>query len=321
MAARDTHNGGIAVLRGYDVDEPRVRSAILLTLAQQYGCDVVIVDSLKDAAVKLTDDEVGGQINRAVQMCNAHDVDVMVLHHQRKGTAEQRKNDDEAPTVEDVYGSNWITAGAGSVIILQGQPGDNLVKLHHVKQPADPIGPWMLEHDHRHGRTTRQEGGWDLLAYLRSKAPLGVSALEAARAEHQNDKLKSTGKEAASAKRRLDALAGRGMARKVDGGRDQHGLVVATKWVWEPRPNIGDGAPDIRDGIRDGGSRMESVTVSVTTVTDSAFPLVTSVTESVTVRDDHPSVTVGGGIYTPDCHGRGPETALPTHPDVDREDF
>jgi hypothetical protein len=295
--------------------------SLLLILAQQYGCDVVIVDSLKDAAVKIADEEVGGSINRAIQMCNAHDVDCLILHHQRKGNVADRKNEDDAPTVEDVFGSNWITAGAGSVIILQGQPGDNLVKLHHVKQPADPIGPWMIEHDHHAGRTTRQEGGWDLLAYLRSKAPLGVSALDAARAEHQNDKLKATGKEAASAKRRLDALVARGMARKVDGGRDQHGLQVATKWVHVPSLEVRDGAVMIRDGVRDGGSRMESVTVSVTPVTEFPFPQVTAVTESVTARDNTPSVTIGGGIYTPECHGGAAELPPPTHPDVDREDW
>ena len=294
---------------------------LLLTLAQQYGCDVVIVDSLKDAAVKIADEEVGGQINRAIQLCNTHDVDVLLLHHQRKGAVADRKNEDDTPTVEDVFGSNWITAGAGSVIILQGQPGDNVVKMHHVKQPADPVGPWMLEHDHHAGRTTRQEGGWDLLAYLKSKHPLGVSAMDAARAEHQNDKLKSTGKEAKSAGRRLDALVRRGMARRVDGGRGQHGLVVATKWHWEPRPNVGDGGEIIRDGVRDRGSRKESVTASVTPVTDSEFSQVTAVTPSVTALDNPPSVTGGGGIYTPTRHGGGPQTALPVHPDVDREDW
>ena len=35
--------------------------------------------------VKLTDDETGGSVNRAFQHCSAAGVDLVVLHHQRKG--------------------------------------------------------------------------------------------------------------------------------------------------------------------------------------------------------------------------------------------
>jgi hypothetical protein len=52
--------------------------ATLIGLAKTHDCDVVIVDSLKDAAVKLSDDEAGGNVNRAIPACNAHDVDVLV---------------------------------------------------------------------------------------------------------------------------------------------------------------------------------------------------------------------------------------------------
>jgi hypothetical protein len=58
------------------------------------------MDSLKDAAVKLVDDEVGGNVNRAIQHCNAQGVDVAVLHHQRKG-----ERGEKPTTLADVYGS------------------------------------------------------------------------------------------------------------------------------------------------------------------------------------------------------------------------
>ncbi len=33
-------------------------------------------------------------------------------------------------------GSTWLTSGLGSVIVLDGEPGDPTVELRHLKQPA-----------------------------------------------------------------------------------------------------------------------------------------------------------------------------------------
>lgn len=147
----------------------------LLQMAQLADCDVVVLDSLKDAAVKLTDDEVGGNVNRAIQACNACDIDVLVLHHQRKG-----QNGAKPTTLEDCYGSTWLTAGTGSVVLLWGEAGSETVELTHLKQPADPVGPWTIEHDHLAG-TSSVTRGFDALAYLRSR-PNGVTIAEAAQA-------------------------------------------------------------------------------------------------------------------------------------------
>ena len=107
----------------------------LVTLARKAGADVVVVDSLKDACAKLTDDESGSMVNRAIQYANAADLDVLVLHHQRKGQAGAKPT-----TLADVYGSTWLTAGAGSVVLLWGEAGSETVELTHLKQPADQIG-------------------------------------------------------------------------------------------------------------------------------------------------------------------------------------
>lgn len=151
--------------------------SLLMEMAIFHECDTIVIDSLKDAAVKLTDDESAGNVNRAIQMCNAADIDVLVLHHQRKG-----QGGDKPTKLEDVYGSTWITAGTGSVVLLWGEAGSELVELVHLKQPADVVGPWNLEHDH-HAGTTRVVRGFDALAYLRSR-PEGVTVAEAAQAEH-----------------------------------------------------------------------------------------------------------------------------------------
>lgn len=191
--------------------------AQLVTLAQAHGADVVVVDSLKDAAVKLTDDETGGNVNRAVQLCNAAGVDVLLLHHQRKGDGTNKPN-----TISDVYGSTWLTAGCGSVVLLWGEPGGELVDLVHLKQPADPVGPWKLEHDHITGTTTKVEG-FDALRYLRLRGDQGATIAETAQAEH-GQPVKSGGKEYKRTERKLrrlerDGHATRDAQGQTDGGR------------------------------------------------------------------------------------------------------
>lgn len=175
---------------------------VLLDMAIALRAGTVVIDSLKDLAVKLTDDEVGGNVNRAMQYLVAEGIEVIALHHQRKGTNGNRPN-----TLEDVYGSTWITAGAGSVALLWGSAGDPLVDLVHLKQPADVVGPWKVEH-HIDGTTTLYEA-FDPVAFLRNR-PQGATAADAARAAlgsnpSPNDQKKH--------KRQLDRLVANGLAR------------------------------------------------------------------------------------------------------------
>jgi hypothetical protein len=62
-----------------------------------------------------------------------------------------------------VYGSTWLTSGLGSVIVLDGKPGDPTVELRHLKQPAEPVGPLTLRHDHTAGVTVLFDNRPDLL--------------------------------------------------------------------------------------------------------------------------------------------------------------
>lgn len=106
------------------------------------------------------------------------DVDVLLLHHQRK-SVEGRK-----PTsLEDVYGSTWIAAGSGSVVLLWGDPGSELVELSHLKQPAEVVGPLNVEHDHHRG-TSRVTRGWDALGWLTMQGTNGATIAQAAQAHH-----------------------------------------------------------------------------------------------------------------------------------------
>lgn len=170
----------------------------LLELAQSADADTVVVDSIKDAALGLADDQVAGGYNRARQLAIAAGVEILELHHQVK-----RGANGGAPTqLADVYGSAWLTAGAGSVVLLAGAAGDPIVELRHLKQPAGEIGPLRISHDHAAG-TSAIWHSTDLLAIARA-TPAGVTAKAAAGALFSTDK--PTAAQLERARRRLDAL-------------------------------------------------------------------------------------------------------------------
>lgn len=221
---RDTLEARLVVRSGPLATDLARDPGQLLTLAQVNDCDVVIVDSLKDAAVKLTDDETGGNVNRAVQLCNASGVDVLVLHHQRKGDGTSKPN-----TIADVYGSTWLTAGCGSVMLLWGEPGGEQCELIHLKQPADAVGPWKLEHDHINGTTTISHG-FDALAFLRRRGASGATVADTAQAEHGTT-VKTGSAHYKRTDRRLRRLERDGHAEKVADTSTSGGQFGAVRYV------------------------------------------------------------------------------------------
>ena len=112
------------------------------------------IDSLKDMAVGLAEDAVGAAVNMALQEAVACGIEVVDLHHQRKGQDGRKPR-----TLEDVYGSTWLTAGHGSVVLLWGEAGDPYVELAHLKQPAGEVGPLDVQHDHDRGRSDAPRRG------------------------------------------------------------------------------------------------------------------------------------------------------------------
>src|SRR5207248_2619628 len=128
--------------------------ATLCRFAESHGATDVVVDSLKDVVPgPLTEDEVGGAVSRAFQAAAADGIQVCILHHQRK----RQQGGPASRKLADVYGSRWLTAGMGSVLMLWGEPGDPVVSCSHLKQPVEEVGPFDLLHDHRYGLTTRDE--------------------------------------------------------------------------------------------------------------------------------------------------------------------
>lgn len=197
-------------------------TSVLTRLAHQAGATTVILDSLKDMAIGLSDDEVGAGLNQAMQLALTDGIEVLALHHQRKG------NDGKRPkTLEDLYGSTWIAAGAGSILLLWGAAGDLVVELHHLKQPSSDIGPLQIEHDHDAG-TTRIHKGFDLHTALRN-APQGLTTLEVCRLWLEKDK--PTENERRKAQRRLDNLVRIGHAHRiVASGRDPGGHALPDRY-------------------------------------------------------------------------------------------
>jgi len=173
--------------------------AALADFVSEREAGTVIVDSLKDLATKLTDDEVGGRVNIAIQEVIARGVEVLVLHHQRK----RQQGAGPPKSIADVYGSRWLTAGMGSVFCIWGDPGDPIVEFTHLKQPADPIGPWNLQHDHDRGQT-KVVDQVDALALV--NASNGTTAEAVAALLFRTDT--PTRNEVEKARRRLEKLAG-----------------------------------------------------------------------------------------------------------------
>lgn len=206
-ADRVTLNEYLTIREGPPPADLASDPTLLVQLARWHNASVIVVDSLKDAAVKLTDDETGGKVNRAIQYAIAEGIDVLVLHHQRKG-----QNGEKPKKLEDVYGSTWITAGMGSVILLWGAAGDPIVELVHLKQPAEVVGPLKLEHDQTRGTTTVHHG-FDVLRFLNLN-PKGVTSKQTAVA--MTEKSTPNDNDLRKARRKLEAAVARGVARRDD---------------------------------------------------------------------------------------------------------
>ena len=122
----------------------------LMEFCREHHVGLLIIDSLKDVLTAPTSDESGQAFNDAIQLCVVAGIEVVVLHHPRKAPADGRV----ALTLDDVYGSTWITAGLGSVIALNGEAGSGVAKLQHLKFPAEEVGPFDVAFDYDTGTAT-----------------------------------------------------------------------------------------------------------------------------------------------------------------------
>ncbi len=187
--------------------------AVLAQMARDADADTIIIDSLKDAALKLADDETGSGWNRARQLAIQGGAELIELHHPRKAQADNKK----PSKLEDLYGSRWITAGAGSVICLWGESGDLIVEFTHLKAPAGQAGPWRMGIDPDAGTVCIAEGQVDLVQQIKLRGFHGMTAEVAARLLFGADK--PTRAQIEKARYRLDKLAAGRVLYRRDGSK------------------------------------------------------------------------------------------------------
>jgi hypothetical protein len=195
----------------------------LALLAEQADADVVYLDSVKDAALGLSEDEVGAGYNRARQKLIADGRQLCELHH----TTKRGANGGPPKDVSDIYGSTWITNGTGSIVLLSGAPGDPIVGFRHVRQPMDEVGPWQLLHNKDDGEIA-VSNQIDLVELVRDTGADGMTARDAARALEEVDGVPTRG-QIEKARRRLEALERDGLLRRLEGRRGGSDK-VATAW-------------------------------------------------------------------------------------------
>lgn len=181
----------------------------LVALADQAESDFVVIDCLKDVAMGLASDETGQGLTAAFQRASAEDIDLLVLHHQRK----QQQRAGKPRHLSDVYGSRWITSGCGSVLMLWGEAGDLVVELTHLKQPDEVVGPLKIIHDHVAGVSSLEEHVDAFMIVVQSSA--GVTVGEVALALYGNDDKNEVEK----ARRQLERLRSEGRIHRAGGGR------------------------------------------------------------------------------------------------------
>lgn len=147
----------------------------LLAMATDLDARAVFVDSVKDAAVGLSSDEVGAAYNRARQYVIAEGRQMCDGHH----VVKRAPNGGPVKDINDIYGSAWLTNGCGSVVLLTGEPGDPIVGFQHVKAPLEQVGPWQLLHDSMAGEL-RVESDINLVDLVRASGVDGLTARDAA---------------------------------------------------------------------------------------------------------------------------------------------
>jgi hypothetical protein len=215
---------------------------ILLTMATDLGARTVFIDSVKDAALRLSDDEVGAGYNRARQYLLADDREMLDLHH----TVKRNPTGGAVGSIEDIYGSTWLTAGCGSVVLLTGEPGDPIIKMRHVKTPAEEVGPWILIADEQTGAFS-VDNQVDLMRLAARNG--GITARNAAAALFETEK--PTGGQVEKARRRLDQFADAGKLFRHGGGDGRGNSASWSTREYEPPVSAQEGRSSANGWQRD----------------------------------------------------------------------
>lgn len=233
-ADRDVLAQRLIVRPGPPAADLAAQPLLLLGMAEHYSADVVYVDSLKDAALRLSTDEVGAAYNRARQHLLMTGRELCELHH----TVKHRQDGTPPKSIADIYGSAWLTNGCGSVILLLGEPGDPIVGFRHVKQPAEEVGPWRILSDPAAGQLTIEHQA-DLIELVKATGVDGLTAKAAAAALF--DTATPTQAQVEKARRKLNSLTDvdAPVLHRIDGIQGGPHGGTPTVWFLAARPFTG----------------------------------------------------------------------------------
>ncbi|ASL09170.1 AAA family ATPase [Mycobacterium intracellulare subsp. chimaera] len=216
-------------------DDAAANDYLFTDLADIHKADVIFVDSVKDAALGLSEDRAAAIYQRGRQRLLQSGRQLCELHHLTKGG--------------DAYGSIWLNAGVGSVVRLKGAAGGPTATLTHQKSPARRIDPIEIVHDRPNGgmavaaepaETEGDDAGapevtvasaeasiGDLATLVTEQGPEGVTAALAAERLHGS----SGRNHRERAQRALNALCGdHGPLRRIDGSRGGN-VKTPARWV------------------------------------------------------------------------------------------
>lgn len=149
-------------------ESPRTLADWLQTKFGEHGqIGAVIVDTYKDFGMPLSEDATGIAVNAAMQEVVARGIQWLGLHHPTKSGS-------GLGSLQDVYGSRFLTAGCGSVVALQGAAsGTTQIELKQLKTVEQTV-TIPLVHDHGAGRTVRRPGEGEIVALLEEADGEGV---------------------------------------------------------------------------------------------------------------------------------------------------
>lgn len=202
------HNGPL----DFSVPGGKHRDA-LRDMALRLGVGTIVVDSLKDVVPNASDEDAAGAYNLARQSALAAGVEWIELHHNRKANGTNK----EPNQLEDVYGSRWLTAGAGSVLSLwQDEPGSPIVALRHIRASGEKWRDTTLILDADAG-TLATESEETLEEFIDRHAK-GFTVAQAVSAMHKG--AKASRGQAQAVRNKLKRMEKRGLLELVPSGTD-----------------------------------------------------------------------------------------------------
>ena len=271
-------------------------------LALRLGCTSVIVDSLYSTGANLRSDDDVARLNTAWGLCEAQGITVALVHHTRKPS---RESDSTETRLAAIYGSVFLTAAVGSVLLMDPDAkGDrDRARLHHVKSPAEPVGPLDLVFDHSNGEVSSTEP-MSISVFLTQNYPTAVSTSEVALAVYGNTNPATKNKTRA----KLKALRAAGKVKSSVGERK------SDRWILTSAPEA--------TSFSEMHSSMRSDPVHTQAHTEGSLidkPSSDRSSDRTSDRTRPNAVAVDSGPHAPPKGGRGDadETPLPDPGDND----